>query len=112
MILDEADTLLDMGFRPALLQIIRQVIRCCASHRHLLTITQLPSVEKRQTLLFSATFPDDVQSLASLALRRDHTVIDAIGESEQATNRQVDQVRRSSLLTARLTLCSCISFQT
>ncbi len=46
LVLDEADQMFDMGFLPAIRQIVRQV----------------PA--KRQTLLFSATMPDDIRGLA------------------------------------------------
>lgn len=64
MILDEADRMLDMGFIPQVRQIIRQT----------------PPKGKRQTLLFSATFSDDVMNLA-----RQWTVHPAIVEIEPET---------------------------
>ena len=51
LVLDEADRLLDMGFADELAQILGQ----------------LPP--RRQNLFFSATFPDEVQALASRLLR-------------------------------------------
>ena len=49
MVIDEADRMLDMGFIPDVRKIIYK----------------LPVKEKRQTLLFSATFSDEVMRLAS-----------------------------------------------
>ncbi len=51
LILDEADRMLDMGFEPQ----IRQIVECC----------NLPPKGMRQTLMFSATFPKEIQQLAS-----------------------------------------------
>jgi ATP-dependent RNA helicase RhlB len=61
MVLDEADRMLDMGFIPQVRQIIRQT----------------PMKGDRQTLLFSATFTEDVMNLA-----RQWTVDPAIVEIE------------------------------
>lgn len=56
LVLDEADQMFDMGFLPDVKRILRV----------------LPSV--RQTLMFSATMPDDIRRLAHEILRRPVTV--------------------------------------
>ena len=52
LILDEADKLLELGFKEEIIQILHH----------------LPS--DRQTMLFSATLSDEVEELASLSLLR------------------------------------------
>lgn len=66
LILDEADRLLDMGFAPDLKRIFQAI----------------PPVSARQTLLFSATMPGDVQQMARMALKPDYKVVDCVGEEE------------------------------
>lgn len=62
LILDEADRMLDMGFQEDILRIIKE----------------LP--EKRQTLLFSATFPPKIRSFANGILNNPESVNIAISK--------------------------------
>lgn len=75
-ILDEADKMLDMGFGP-------EIEKCLKNKT-------MPSAEERNTLMFSATFPSDVQSTARNYMRRDKIflTIGMIG----APCRDVEQV--------------------
>jgi len=56
LVLDEADQMFDMGFLPDIRKILKNV------------------PEKRQTLLFSATMPDDIRRLASEILTKPVTI--------------------------------------
>jgi superfamily II DNA/RNA helicase len=82
LILDEADRILDMGFRPQL--------KCI--------LETLPASKMgvgagggRQTLLFSATIPHDVLDVAHVALRKGYEMIDVVGEDTHDTHAHVAQ---------------------
>jgi ATP-dependent RNA helicase RhlE len=87
LILDEADRMLDMGFQEDIMRIV----------------SYLPA--KRQTLLFSATMPGRIRTLAKSILHEPEHINIAISQPAAGINQQIYQVhdeQKTKLLTILL----------
>ncbi|KAI7876801.1 P-loop containing nucleoside triphosphate hydrolase protein [Mucor mucedo] len=74
LVLDEADQLLDMGFKAELQRILSQI------------------PEKRQTMLYSATISPEIRNnLGKFALSPNYDLIDTVGKDDVNTNINVKQ---------------------
>jgi len=75
LILDEADTLLDMGFSDDIATVVKHV----------------PDNDHRQTFLFSATVSKQIREIARKSLKKDHTYIDTVPADEVDTHLHIPQ---------------------
>lgn len=75
LILDEADTLLEMGFRDDLQAIMRH----------------LPAKIDRQNMLFSATVSPEIRAIARASLQPDHRFIDCVPAGEENVHKHIPQ---------------------
>lgn len=82
--MDEADRMLDEGFEPS----IRKIFS--------LTPPAGPKLTDRQTVMFSATWPEEIRSLAEKFLRNNNdgvnTIRVTVGSMELSANHRVQQI--------------------
>jgi ATP-dependent RNA helicase MSS116 len=77
LVFDEADRLLDQGFWPEIQEIIELLPK--------------PEEKSRQTLMFSATVPNEVQRLVKQTLRPGYDFVKTVRDDEEPTHTRVPQ---------------------
>jgi ATP-dependent RNA helicase DBP3 len=80
-VLDEADRMLDEGFEPA----IQKILSLCPKNDG-------NSLYHRQTVMFSATWPESIRKLAEKYLKTEGVIRIIIGSEELAANTRVTQI--------------------